>query len=460
MNIQLPNKALKLINFFNNHGFECFVVGGFIRDTLLKRTHGNHSLDFATNARPEQIVELLPSSRYENAFGTVIIPLKDTNVLLGLKTSDFAQEDFFEVTTYRSEQGYNDKRHPDVVLWGKTITDDVSRRDFTINALAYDGKTFVDEYKGIDDIEKKLIKTVRDPSERFGEDALRMLRAVRLASELGFTIDTPTLEAVKINAQKLRFISKERIRDEFLKILVSPHPGEGIMILKETGLLKEFLPELLDCFTVSQVSPKRHHIYDVGTHLVKTLEACTNSDPIVRLACLLHDIGKPKTHAVQDDGVVTFYNHEITGTQIAYEIGERLHLSKKELVKLSTLVRYHQFLVSEEQTDSAIRRFIRQVGKENLKDMIDLRVADRIGSGSKPTSWRLDLFLRRIEEVQKEPFSVKDLKVNGYDVMKIRKLKPSRQIGDILDAIFELVVNGKLKNEREELVTYLEENKS
>lgn len=460
MNIQLPNTAEKLISFFHENGFECFVVGGFVRDALLHRPAENRSIDFTTNATPEEILKLVPKAKYENSFGTVIIPLHDCAGILGLKTTDYQEKDFFEVTTFRSEKGYADSRHPDTVTWGKTITEDVARRDFTINALAYDGKTFIDEFGGVADIEKKIIRTVREPDERFSEDALRLIRAVRLASELGFSIEEKTLQSITTNANRLHLVSFERIRDEFLKILASSHPGEGVMVLKNTELLREFLPELYDCFAVSQISPKRHHIYDVGTHLIKTLEACKNPNPIVRLAALLHDIGKPQTHKILPDGVVTFYNHEITGTQMAYDIGIRLRLSKKELLLLTTLVRYHQFVVTEIQTDAAVRRFIRQVGKDNIQNMIDLRVADRVGSGSTPTSWRLDLFIKRIEEVQKQPFTVSDLKVNGYDVMKLFNLQPSRKVGEILDEAFEQVVAGKLKNEREELLNYLDRSKA
>lgn len=445
MNIELPKKAKELISNFQKHGFECFVVGGYLRNYLLGKTIDNNSIDFATNATPEQILKLFPEAKYENRFGTVILPTKDGNM--------------FEVTTYRTEFGYSDRRHPDRVKWGKSIEEDLKRRDFTINAFAYDGKHFIDLFGGKEDLKQKLIRTVGNPTERFSEDALRMMRAIRLSSQLGFQIELKTLLSIEENAMLLQHVSLERIRDEFLKILESSHPADGVLLLKNTGLLKVFLPELHNSFGVGQISPKRHHIYDVGTHLVNTLKVCQNPNPIVRLACLLHDIGKPATRKVQENGIVTFYNHEIVGTQMAYEIGKRLRLPKKQLIKLTTLIRYHQFTVSEKQTDKALRRFIRLVGQDNLQDILDLRLADRIGSGSRPSSWRFELFKQRLSEVQKKPFTVHDLKINGNDIMQHFKIPPGPIVGQILTEIFQKVESGELENKRSSLLNYLQTRK-
>jgi len=258
------------------------------------------------------------------------------------------------------------------------------------------------------------------------------------------------------NSQLIANISWERIRDELLKIIGSDHPAEGILFLRNTGLLKHILPELDDCFVIPQKSPKRHHIYDVGTHLIMALKNCPSKDPITRLAALLHDIGKVGTfHKDEKTELITFYNHEVVGTLQAKRIADRIRLSNEQKEKFVRLVEFHQFTVQEDQTDKAVRRFIRDVGKEYIQDMLDVRTADRIGSGATPTSWRLDLFKKRIIEVQKEPFTVKDLKINGLDVMKIRKIKPSKEVGDVLDGLFEKVVNGKLKNERKSLLAAL-----
>jgi putative nucleotidyltransferase with HDIG domain len=460
MKINLPIKAKKIISFFEKRGFECYVVGGFIRDSLIEgRKVDKTSLDFATNATPDEMLKILPEGKYENRFGTVIFPLKYIAEKIGLIKKDFNEKDIFEITTYRCENNYKDHRHPEKVSWGKSITEDLERRDFTINAMAFDGNVLVDPFNGTKDIKEKIIKAVGNPLVRFKEDALRMLRAVRFACTLDFLIEEKTLFALDQSSQLLINISFERIRDEFLKILGSEKPDKGILLLRKVGLLKEFLPELNITFGVSQKSPKRHHIYDVGTHLVKTLAACKPTDPIVRLACLLHDIGKGKVRDVNKEGIVTFYNHEIIGTEIAYEIGMRLRLSKADLHRLTKLVRFHQFSVTEKQTDKAIRRFIRQVGKENLNDMLSLRTADRIGSGARATSWRTDLFKEKLIEVQKKPFTVSDLKIGGLEVMEIFKIKPGPKVGQVLNTVFEEVVNNNLENNKKDLLKYLKELK-
>jgi len=255
--------------------------------------------------------------------------------------------------------------------------------------------------------------------------------------------------AITNNSSLIKNVSWERIRDELLKIIASDHPDDGILFLHNTGLLQHILPELEICFTVPQKSPKRHHIYDVGMHSVMALKHCPSQDPITRFATLLHDIGKVKTYWKDSKTeIITFHNHEVVSTILVTNIADRLKLSNKEKEKLIQLVKYHQFTVSEIQTDKAVRRFIREVGKEYIQDMLDLRTGDRIGSGATPTSWRLELFKKRIIEVQKQPFAIADLKVDGNDVMKVLNIKPGRQIGDILKNLFEQVVEGKLKNER------------
>lgn len=441
MKLQLPAPAQELTDKIRKAGYECFAVGGCVRDMNLGIQ--TRDWDFTTNARPEAIQKLFPDSFYDNKFGTVGIPIK-------IPKSEKAA--IYEVTTYRSEKGYSDFRHPDEVLFGTSLEEDLMRRDFTMNALAYDGKKVTDLFKGKSDIEKKLIRTVGTPSERFSEDALRMLRAVRFCVQLNFSIEDETLKAISQNSSLISKISGERIRDELLKILKSDFPAKGIMILKETGLLKEILPELDKCFKVDQKSPKRHHIYDVGTHSEKALEFCPSKDPIVRFATLLHDTGKAVTFKKTDEGVITFYNHEIVGASIVKNITQRLHFSKKESERMVSLVRFHQFTVDERQTDSAIRRFIRNVGLENVEDMLALRTGDRLGGGALETSWRLDLFKKRLIEVQKQPFSVSDLKVDGYDVMKIYKTNPGKLIGAVLNMIFDDVVEGKLPNVRSALL--------
>lgn len=441
MQFSIPDEVKQIIKTFKDHGFEIYIVGGSVRDLILGRMISDW--DYTTNATPGEMQKFLDNAFYDNKFGTVGVPSSS-----GLKPH--------EITTFRTEHGYSDKRHPDKILWGKTLKEDLQRRDFTINAIALSDE-IIDPYGGQKDLDKKLIRAVGDPQERFSEDALRMMRAVRIASELGFKIEEKTLAAIKNNVGLINKIAKERIRDEILKLLASPNPADGILLLRESGLLQEILPELEKTFGVEQKSPGRHHIYDVGTHSVNALKFCKSSDPITRFATLIHDIGKPQTYRVLPTGTITFYNHEVVGTQIAKRIAERLRLSNKQADKLIKLVEYHQFTVNENQTDSAIRRFIRNVGKEYIDDMLTLRVGDRLGGGASETSWRLEEFKKRLIEVQKQPFSIKDLKVNGADVMKELDIKPGPKVGEILEKLFKRVSSKKLENNKEELIKAIKE---
>lgn len=433
--IGLPAHILKFMDIFTGNGYKVYVVGGAVRNLLLKKAVINW--DFTTNAKPEELKNLFPDSFYNNSFGTV-----------GVKFQDL----ILEVTTHRKESDYSDSRHPDKIEWAETVEEDLARRDFTINAIALhyvnDKPVLIDPFKGQADLKKKLIVTVGDPDKRFAEDALRLMRAVRLTAELGFMLEDMTRDSIRKNATNIKKVSGERIRDELMRIIVSENAAEGILFLRSTGLLEQILPELDACFTIDQKSPNRHHIYDVGTHLVMALKHCPSKDPITRLATLLHDIGKVQTYRKDKTGQITFHNHEVVGDKQAQKIADRLKLSKKEKEKLVLLVKHHQFTVDENQTDKAVRRFIRDVTKGYLQDMLDLRTGDRIGSGATPTSWRLDLFKKRLEEVQKHVFSVADLKINGEDVMKELKLKPSKKVGEILEKLFQQVEDGKLKNEK------------
>ncbi len=445
---KIPAPVFKIFDQFRQAGFEIYLVGGGVRDLLLNREI--HDADFTTNATPEMIQKLLPESFYDNIFGTV-----------GIVMETKRGKEKYEITTYRTEKGYADKRRPDQVFWGKTLEEDLKRRELTINAMAI-GPTnkqsleLIDLFEGQKDLARKIIRAVGNPEERFGEDALRMIRAIRFAAQLGFNIEPQTFAAIQKNAKFIKFISWERIRDELFNILGSNFPADGITLLYSTCLLEYILPELIPAYGVAQA---KHHIYDVWTHSLMSLKSTPSKDPLVRLATLIHDIGKP----VVAKGVGearTFYNHEVVGAHLAEKIAKRLKLSKKDEERLVTLVRWHQFTVDEQQTDSAIRRFIRNVGKENLEDILALRIGDRLGGGAKETSWRLEKFKKRLGEVQKQPFTVADLKVNGFDVMKIFGIKPGPQVGKILNQLFEEVVEKKIKNERETLLKRLKDLKT
>ena len=468
MKIQLPKTLLDLIKKFEESNFEIYIVGGAVRDIIMGKDI--YDWDLTTNATPEDMLKIFKNAYYSNEFGMVGIP------------NEIEGERPYEITTFRTEQGYSDSRRPDKVEWGKSLEEDLERRDFTINAMALqltsvnDTKTksketeayvecdmrLIDVHSGQKDLESKLIRTVGDANERFAEDSLRMMRAVRIASEIGFTIESKTFEAIKSNAPRIHKISHERVRDELLKILASGHPYEGIMLFRSTGLMQEILPEMEKTFGVEQKSPGRHHIYDVGTHSLFSLKfvAEKTKDPIVRFATLIHDIGKPQTYKKLDTGTITFYNHELVSARIAKRIAERLRFSNKEKDKLWTLVRYHQFTVDERQTDSAIRRFIRKVGLEYIEDMLSLRTGDRLGGGAQETSWRLEEFKKRLIEVQKQPFSVRDLKIKGDEIMEFFGMDPGPKIGEILNKLFKDVVDAKIENKREDLLAELTKIKS
>jgi len=443
MKIQLPEFVSEILDKFTKGGHEIYVVGGAVRDLLTGKMVDDW--DFTTSATPEEILKIFPDGFYDNTFGTVGVSHPST-------------PNPFEITTFRKEFGYSDKRRPDRVEWGKSLEEDMSRRDFTINAMAVK-KTGKDDYEVVDpfggqkDLDKKIIRAVGEANDRFSEDALRMMRAIRIAAELGFSIDKETLEAIKKNAPLINKIAKERVKEELFKLLGSHNPYEGVLLFRNSGLLEEVLPELEKAFGVEQKSPGRHHIYDVGTHLLMSLKECKSTDPVTRFATLIHDIGKPQTYKKLESGVITFYNHEIVSAAIAKRIAARLKMSKKQTDKLVRLVRYHQFTLDEKQTDSAIRRFITNVGVENIPDMLDLRVGDRLGGGAAETSWRLEDFKKRLIEVQKQPFTVHDLKIDGDDVMKKLNLSPGPKVGDILNELYEKVVEKKIPNEKKKIIT-------
>jgi putative nucleotidyltransferase with HDIG domain len=441
----IPETVLQVYKALEKNGFEAYFVGGSVRDLILKRKIKDW--DITTKATPEQILKVFPNGFYDNVFGTVGIPVEIT-----------AEKKVVEITTFRTEAEYADKRHPEKVSWGKTLEEDLSRRDFTINAIALkigEKNVFelIDPYGGEKDLQKKIIKAVGDPNIRFKEDALRLLRAVRIATELGFKIENQTWKKVIEDASLIKHISAERIRTELLRILASENPYDGIILLQTSGLLEFILPELLEGVGVSQVRPGRHHKDDVFTHNVLSLKFCPSKDPIVKFAALLHDVGKPKSADKDKDGLVIFHNHEVTGAVIADKICERLKFSKIEKDRIVSLIRWHMFGVNENQTDAAIRRFIRKIGVENVQDMMNIRVADRLGSGRPAESWRLKLFREKIEEQLKPAkFSINDLAIDGNDIMKILQIKPGPKVGEILRKLFEEVDKNLSNNNKEYLL--------
>lgn len=436
----IPAYVQNIISELKKSGFEAYAVGGCVRDLLMNKEPKDW--DITTNARPEQILKVFPEGKYENDFGTVLVPL---SVDIGGEKSNTV----VEITTYRSEQGYSDRRHPDRVIFEDKLENDLERRDFTMNAIALKIKNLeavvskdtielVDLFGGQKDIGKKIVRAVGEPVDRFKEDALRMMRAVRFACQLKFSIEPKTERAILKMAGSIKFIANERIRDEFRKILESEKSYEGIMYLYDLKLLQYIIPELLMGADVKQ---DRHHIYTVFKHNLLSLKYCPSRDWRVRLAALLHDIGKPKTKKIIE-GVATFYNHEYVSERMARKIMERLKFSNEDVNKVANLVRNHMFYYNVGEVSAAsVRRLIRKVGRENLKDLIDMRIADRLGSGvAKAKPYKLRHLEYMMEKVQNDPVSVKMLKIDGYALMKLLSIAPGPKIGAILDVLLSDVI--------------------
>lgn len=420
--------------------FEAFIVGGCVRDLL--RGVEPKDWDVTTNAKPEEITRLFPDSFYDNAFGTV-----------GVKTGSRKPElAIVQITTYRIEDKYTDKRHPDRITFADKLEDDLKRRDFTINALAagIDLK-IVDLFNGQEDLGNKLIRAVGEPKDRFSEDALRMMRAVRLATELGFSIEERTFQAIKDNARWINEIAKERIRDEFIRIIEAKNAYFGVLMLHDCGLLKHFLPELEDGVGVTQ---NKHHIYTVFEHNTLALKWGAEHDyPFhVKLAALLHDVGKPQTKRGEGPEA-TFYGHEIVGGRITSKVLTKLRFPVKLEHTISLLVKYHLFYYNVgEVTARSVRRLVAKVGRENMDDLIKVRICDRMGSGvPKAEPYRLRHFKYMVERVQKDPVSRKMLKIDGDEVMKLLGLKPSAKIGDLLALLLNEVLDDPKLNTKKYL---------
>ncbi|PIT93436.1 hypothetical protein COU00_04280 [Candidatus Falkowbacteria bacterium CG10_big_fil_rev_8_21_14_0_10_43_11] len=467
--MEIPKQIKEILENLEKAGFEAYVVGGCVRDLLLlaslgRATNAAHAnvrmnpndWDITTNARPEKILKIFPDSKYENKFGTVLVKISEEEREENLK--------YAEVTTYRSEQGYSDRRHPDEIKFEDNLEKDLERRDFTINAMAAKVKSqksvksiksevenieIIDLFGGQKDIKQKIIRAVGEPADRFKEDALRMMRAIRFAVELNFEIEPKTERAIVKLAGAIKFVSKERIHDELVKILQSDYPADGILLLHDTKLLQYIISELEAGVGMAQ---NKHHTYSIFKHLTESLRYTKNKDYRVRLASLLHDIGKPKTK--HGEGVdATFYNHDYVGAKMAGRIMERLKFSRDDIDKVFLLIKNHMFYYNvDEVTAASVRRLISKVGKENLQDLIDLRVADRLGSGTpKAMPYKLRHLQYMMKKVQNDPVSVKMLKINGDNLMAVLKIKSGPKIGAILDVLLAEVIENPELNTKEYL---------
>jgi len=449
--MKVPKEIKSILEKLEKKGYEAYLVGGCVRDLL--RNVDPKDWDVTTNAKPEEIEKIFPKNFADNKFGTVTV----------LTNSKKPTLKGVEITPFRIEEKYTDKRHPDKVKWAKTVEQDLARRDFTINSIAlefpvssFQFPKIIDPFNGQKDLEKKVVRTVGKAEDRFSEDALRLLRAIRFATALDFKIEEKTFKAIKKNAPWLQAISKERIRDEFLKIIMADKAADGIELLKETGLLKHIVPELEEGYKVSQ---NKHHIYGCYKHAVLSLKyaAKKNFNKYVRLASLFHDIGKPKAKRGQGSDA-TFYGHEVIGARMTVQILNRLRFSKKDIEKIVKLVRYHLFYYNvDEVTEASVRKLIRNVGLENIDELLEVRMADRIGSGCpKAEPYKLRHLRYVIEKASKDPISIKMLKVGGNDVMKILNIKPGPRIGLTLDVLFGYVLADPKKNKKDFLKKEIE----
>lgn len=438
---KIPEYVKNALEVLHDAGFECFIVGGCVRDLIVGREPNDW--DLTTNATPEQIIGLFQKTVYENTFGTVAVVYEyetDPSVIL-------------EITPYRTESKYSDNRHPDTVQFAKTLSEDLKRRDFTINALAYDfyKGQIVDEWGGVSDIKDKVIKTVGDANERFQEDALRMARAVRFSTQLGFAINGDTLSAITQNKDLIKNVSSERIRDEFEKIIMSPDPVMGIGLLQKLGLLTHIIPELEEGVGCEQ---KGEHIYDVFEHVLHALgHASEKKWPLhIRLSALFHDIGKPRTRRWDGTkaggaGKYTFYGHEVVGAHMTKKIMDRMKFPKDITELVVKFVRYHMFFSDTKTiTLSAVRRTIVNVGRENIWELMEVRECDRIGMKKNETSYRLRKYHAMIEEALRAPTSVGMLKINGEVLIKELGIKPGPRMGWILHALLDECLEDDTKN--------------
>lgn len=435
--LDVPREILEITETLQNKpvvrpgkGFLAYLVGGCVRDSLIGREPKDW--DVTTNATPEQIIPLFTKTVYENKFGTVTVVNEET---------ENARLKNVEVTPFRTEANYSDRRHPDEVKFSDKLKDDLSRRDFTINALAYNPVTeeLTDLYGGIKDIETHSIRTVGEADERFTEDALRPLRAIRFACELHFTCNREVLDSIYKNNSLIKEISAERIRDEFVKIIDSPEPMAGLTLAHQTGLLRHILPELEKGIGMEQ---KGEHVYDIWEHTVRALQhAADKGYPLhVKLAALLHDLGKVKTRRPGLKGKeFTFYGHEVVGERIAIDFMARLKFPNKLADLVVKMVRNHMFFADPDKiTLSAVRRVIVNVGPEHIWDLMNLRICDRIGMGRpKEEPYRLRKYESMIEEALRAPTSVGMLKIDGKQIMAVTHETPGPKVGYILNALLE-----------------------
>lgn len=434
--IKLPEKVKLIIQRITDAGFEAYAVGGCIRDSLLMRTPDDW--DITTSATPFQIKALFSHT-------------VDTGIKHGTVTV-LAGGEGFEVTTYRIDGEYEDNRHPSEVIFTPSLEEDLKRRDFTINAMAYNEKDgLVDLFDGINDIQRGLIRCVGDPARRFSEDALRIMRAVRFSAQLGYQIDEPTREAIRRLAPNLKRISAERIQTELVKLVMSPHP-EYLKTAYELGITKVVFPEFDKCMEMPQNNP--HHCFGVGEHTLESMKAVP-ADRVLRLTMLFHDIGKPETVTVDEEGISHFHGHPVMSEEIGRKVLRRLKFDNHTIDQVTRLVRYHDYYV--EPSQRCVRRAIMKVGEDIFPMLLQVKKADMEAQSvyqREEKEENLKEVSRIYEQIlaQKQCVSLKTLDVTGRDLMEQTGMLPGKRIGEVLKYLLDFVVDDPARNQKEILL--------
>lgn len=435
MKILIPKYINTIIERLTNNGYRAYLVGGCVRDAFLNRQANDY--DITSSATPKEIVKLFSEFKTVEVgkeFGTIIIIQDEGGV---------------EVTTFRQDNIYKDGRRPSSVTFTDDLRKDLERRDFTINSMAYNEKEgLIDPFDGLKDLKNKLIKTVGNPIERLSEDYLRILRAVRFACQLDFLIDIETSNACSELSSNLGKISTERIRDELFKILLSDKPSRGFLLMREMGILKQVIPELMPAIGFDQRNP--HHDRSVFQHTLKVID---NTPKIlnVRLAALLHDIGKPYTFTVDDKGIGHFYGHDKASVKIGREILVRLNCSCELIERTLILIKEHM-VHHPDLKRKGLKRQLQRVGQDEMENLIDLQIADRLSKRGTKDITNLELKRREVRAILEanEPFSRKHLAINGGDLIEIG-YKQGKTIGGILDFLLNTVIDDPSLNTKKKL---------
>ena len=436
MKYPVPEIIRQFASIFRENGHRLYIVGGAVRDHLLGRPNSDY--DFCTDAKPEEVIPMFRR----------VIP---TGIKHGTVTVLFKGESF-EVTTFRTEGAYSDQRHPDSVTFVTDLSEDLSRRDFTVNAFAADclDGSIIDLFDGMKDLKSKTIRAIGIPRERFEEDALRLMRLARFCSKLGFEPDPETKQAASQLSASITNVSQERIYDELSKILMTEKPTVGLRLLEDIGVLEHILPELTECRRIEQT---KVGATDVLEHIYNTVDAAAHFrySYNVRLAALLHDIAKPQTMVINPYGIMRFYGHDIKSAQMARAVMRRLKCSNQLTDTVCNLIENHMVKYSPNWTDGAVKRFIKRVGKENINELFELQWCDQIASEGKSKVEEYDPFIRRIKELENQPMSVRELAVSGDDLAQAG-IPKSKVMGDILDELLEMVIDYPSLNEKETLI--------